>query len=78
MIVLTDGVYTAANPVSQAVAAAEEDIFVHTITFSNGANQSDMQDVAEAGGGNHFHAPDAATLEDVFQQIAGSIAILTE
>lgn len=78
MIVLTDGVYTAANPVPEANAADDESIFVHTITFGAGANQSDMQAVAEAGSGNHYHAPDAAALADVFTQIAGSIAILTE
>ncbi len=78
MIVLTDGVYTAANPVPAATAAATDDIFIHTITFSNGANQADMQAVALAGNGNHFHAPNAAALEDVFAQIAASITILTE
>ena len=78
MVVLTDGVYTAANPVSEASAADGDNIFVHTITFGTGANQSDMQAVAEAGNGNHYHAPDAAALGDVFTQIAGSIAILTE
>ena len=78
MIVLTDGVYTHADPVPQAVAANAEKIFVHTITFGTGANQADMEAVAQAGSGNHFHAPDADALEDVFKQVAGSIAILTE
>jgi len=78
MILLTDGVYTYANPVPAATAAANDNIFIHTITFSNGANQADMQAVAQAGNGNHFHAPNAAALEDVFAQIAASITILTE
>ncbi len=78
MIVLTDGVYTEAYPVPAAIAAAGDDIFIHTITFSNGANQADMQAVAQAGNGNHFHAPNAAALEDVFEQIAATITILTQ
>ena len=78
MILLTDGVYTAANPMPEAISAGADDIFIHTITFGNGANQTDMQDVAQAGNGNHFHAPDAEALDDVFAQIAGSITILTE
>jgi len=78
MIVLTDGVYTAANPVPAAIAARDAGITVHTITFGAGANQTDMQSVASAGHGDHYHAPDVATLEAAFQRIAGSLSILTE
>jgi hypothetical protein len=35
-------------------------------------------DTAIAGGGNHYHAPDAAALSSVFSEIAGSIAILID
>ena len=78
MIVFTDGVYTGPNPVPEAVLAANDDIIVHTITFSNGANQVDMQAVADAGNGEHYHAPDQAALNTVFEQISASITLLTE
>jgi hypothetical protein len=78
MIVFTDGVYTGANPVPAAIAAATAGIKVHTITFSNGANLADMQEVAEEGGGSHYHAPDADTLNEIFRLLAGTITILTE
>ncbi len=78
MIVFTDGVYTEDDPEDAAEDANDDGITIHTITFSNGANQDDMQDVAEAGGGASYHAPDAATLSNIFFDLAGSIAILTE
>jgi len=79
MIVLTDGVYTSGDPTPEAGDAYTVDgITVHTITFSAGANQTDMQAVAVAGHGQHYHAPDAATLSDVFYELAGAITVLTE
>ena len=78
MIVFTDGVYTGADPVPVAQAASDDGIIIHTITFGDGANQLDMQAVASAGYGNHYHAPDAAALDTVFQQISAALAILTE
>ena len=78
MIVLTDGVYTGDDPVPSAATAHASGITVHTITFSNGANQADMQAVASTGGGASYHAVDAATLNDIFTKLAGTITILTE
>ena len=81
MIVLTDGAYTnGIHPSGQAALAADEGIVVHTITFGGVPSGviGDMQSTAAAGGGEHFHAPDPATLNDVFSKIAGSIAILTQ
>lgn len=81
MIVLTDGAYTnGVHPQGEAASAAADGIRVHTITFGGcpASVIADMQDTADAGGGNHYHAPDAATLNDVFSEIAGSIAILTQ
>jgi hypothetical protein len=78
MIVLTDGVYTGVDPVPSAAAAHASGAIVHTITFSNGANQVDMQAVAATGGGASYHAVDAATLNEIFTKLAGTITILTE
>ena len=81
MVVLTDGAYTnGVHPENEAALAAADDIQVHTITFGACPTSViiDMQDTALAGGGYHYHAPDAATLNEVFSEIAGSISILTE
>jgi len=78
MIVLTDGVYTGSDPVPNATAANVAGITIHTITFGINANQTDMQDVAQAGGGSHFHAPDTTTLNSIFSELAGKLTILTE
>ena len=78
MIVFTDGHYTAGDPIPDAANAKAQGIVVHTITFSSGANQSHMLQVATAGGGRHYHAPDVAALNDIFQELAATAAILTE
>ena len=78
MIVLTDGVYTGEDPVPSAAAAHASGVTVHTITFSNGANQADMQSVAATAGGASYHAVDAATLNEIFTKLAGTLTILTE
>ncbi len=44
-----------------------------------GADQSQMQNVATATSGNHYHAPDAAALEAAFREIALTLpVVLTE
>ncbi len=79
MIVMTDGRNTSGNPVAAARQAANQDIIVHSITFASGADQQQMIDVSSAGGGNHYHAPDAVALEQIFREIALSMLVtLTE
>jgi hypothetical protein len=81
MIVLTDGLYNGGTDDPADVATdirSNHDITIHTITFSDAADQASMQSTATNGGGLHYHAPDAATLQDVFHELAGAIAILTE
>lgn len=74
MVVLTDGIWTqGTNPVEVAAAAAAANITVHTITFSDQADQVLMAQVAQAGGGNHYHAPTEEALNDAFRQIAETL-----
>lgn len=74
MVVLTDGIWTQGkNPVEVAVAANAVNITVHAITFSEGADQDLMREVALAGGGNHYHAPDEESLRDIFAEIAQTL-----
>lgn len=78
MIVLTDGNENVGSAEAAAVDCAAEDIVVNTITFSDFANQTLMQSVATIGGGRHFHADNAASLANVFRQLAAEIAQITE
>ena len=77
MILFTDGHATAGRrPRDAAADAAVEKITIHTITFGNGANEPQMQEVAEITGGRHYHAPDAATLHAIFQEIAFTLPVI--
>lgn len=74
MVVLTDGVKTQGiDPVIVAQAAAAANITVHTITFSQQADQALMQQVAAIGGGNHYHAPSDEALQAIFKEIAETL-----
>lgn len=74
MVVLTDGIGNQGrDPVDVAIAAAAANVTVHTITFSEQADQQKMMQVAAAGGGNHFHAPNESVLRDIFKQIADTL-----
>lgn len=71
MIVMTDGQHNAGrNPWLAAEDAARAGIQVHTVTFSNQADQYTMGVTAKAGNGKHFHAPNGDALEEIFREIA--------
>ncbi|HEY6564549.1 MAG TPA: vWA domain-containing protein, partial [Pirellulaceae bacterium] len=77
MIVLTDGLHNQGDPpIMLAANAVANNIVIHTITFSATADQAGMQQLAEATYGKHFHAPDSAALQVVFQQIARTLPVL--
>lgn len=78
IILMTDGIHNeGVNPLVTVVNAASHNMTVHTITFSNGANQSLMLQVAQATqGGFHFHADAANDLSHVFREIAKSLAVV--
>ena len=80
IVLLTDGMLTQGDdPVALAATALSQNIKVHTITFSAQADQDLMQQVATAGGGFHYHAPDAATLSSIFATLAETLpAMLVE
>lgn len=56
--------------------AQQPELVVHTITFSNSANQVTMREVARVGGGNHYHAPTAERLEEIFREIALTLPVI--
>jgi Mg-chelatase subunit ChlD len=77
IIVMTDGHWTdGSSPVDAASRAAAADITVHAITFSTNADEALMKNVAKTGRGRHFHAPDAATLKQIYQEIALTLPII--
>jgi Ca-activated chloride channel family protein len=78
MIVLTDGRQNVGNALTAARECADAGIIVHTITFADVADQTLMRQVADATGGQHFHAPSATALKQIFRALAAQTARLTE
>jgi Mg-chelatase subunit ChlD len=81
IILLTDGLENC--DVGQAYPAAQnlakENVAINTISFGADADQSLMKSISKVGKGRHFHAPDNATLADVFHEIAMSFhTMITE
>ena len=77
IVVMTDGNFNrGGTPIPSANVAAGRGHTIHTVTFSAGANQAIMQDVARIGGGLHFHADDADDLEEAFREIARTLSVL--
>jgi Mg-chelatase subunit ChlD len=77
MVLMTDGIHnTGPEPVISARVAAQNDIVIHTVTFSVDADIPRMQDVAKATGGEHFHADDQTELVDIFKRIAATLPVM--
>lgn len=81
MVVMTDGIQNR-EPWAQGVATGLMGNYlltIHTVTFGEGANQQDMQEVAAIGGGKHYHAATGEDLIRIFEEIANNLpTILTE
>ena len=77
VIVMTDGRQNRGVSPDIVVRDAEAaGVVVHTITFSEGANQALMQEVAEIGGGIHLHAQNDEELLEALQTIARQLQVL--
>jgi Mg-chelatase subunit ChlD len=77
MVLMTDGIHnTGPEPVLSAQVAAQNDIVIHTVTFSVDADIRRMQDVAKATGGEHFHADDQKELVEIFRRIAATLPVM--
>ena len=76
IIVMTDGNFNrGGTPIPSANVAANRGHTIHTITFSNGANQAIMRDIARIGGGRHIHADGAGDLSEAFREIARTLRV---
>ena len=77
VILMTDGNHnTGVNPVVIARDSKAAGIIVNTITFSRGANQALMKQVARETGGIHLHANNNAQLIQAFRDLANEIPVL--
>jgi len=76
-VLLTDG---ASNSYAQTIAAANtaasSSIIIYTIGFGGDVNPDELQDVADATGGEYYFAGDLNALQDVFALIALKVAEL--
>ena len=80
VIIMTDGNHnTGISPLLVAPDAQAEKVVVHTITFSSGANQTMMAQLAAETGGIHLHADTSEQLIEAFREIALALPVaLTE
>jgi len=77
IILMTDGIQNRtpdAETIVPTILNREQTCF--TISFGSGANQSLMVYIANETGGTHYHAPDGAALQNVFEEIARTIAVV--
>ncbi len=81
IVVLTDGINNRNPDPEDAVRGIVlgNNVTIHTVTFTPGADQTAMKEVARLGGGRHYHANDGGTLVEIFEEIANNLpTILTE
>ena len=77
IVVMTDGRWNEGIiPTDIAEDCVVENVRVHTITFSQGANKKLMEDVAEIANGVHLHADTDEQLIEVFRTIARQLLVL--
>ncbi|MEO2047661.1 MAG: vWA domain-containing protein [Pirellulales bacterium] len=77
MVLMTDGRHNKGpEPIISARRAALQKIIIHTVTFSSEEDFTRMRAVADATGGQHYHAPTAAELERIFRVIAATLPVL--
>ena len=81
MVVMTDGMHNQGiDPVAVAQTLMNNyHLTIHTVTLGSGADQNRMGQVAQIGGGKHYHANQGDELVAIFQEIANNLpTILTQ
>jgi Mg-chelatase subunit ChlD/subtilisin-like proprotein convertase family protein len=74
MIVLTDGNHnTDPDPFDVIDSDVDDDIRIFTIGFGADADEELMREIAERTGGQYYFAPDQATLQQVYVDLAGTV-----
>ena len=75
IILMTDGIHNTGDTpesIAEDIVSAY-DVIIHTVTFGSGADIARMQEVADIGGGTHFHAANGDEFVDVFEEIANNL-----
>lgn len=77
LIIMSDGLQTTGtDQLYAAQQAAEDYVMIYTVTFSDEADATSMQEVAAAAAGKHYHADDSYQLNQVFEDIARGLPTL--
>ena len=81
IVVLTDGLNNNGRNPADVVRDIRlgNNVIIHTVTFTEGADQASMMEVAQLGGGRHYHAENGDLLIDTFAEIANNLpTVLTQ
>ena len=81
IVVLTDGDSNNGRNPADVVRdiRLSSNVTIHTVTFTEGAVQGPMMEVARLGGGRHYHAENGDLLIDTFEEIANNLpTVLTQ
>ncbi|TWU35018.1 von Willebrand factor type A domain protein [Novipirellula artificiosorum] len=71
LVLMSDGNHNiGTDPLLAASEAANQQIPIYTVSFSEEADQVLMQQIADMTGGTHYHAVDGAQLNEAFRNIA--------
>lgn len=74
VVLFSDGVNNeGTDPEVEAATLGDAGYTIHTVSFSDQADQNLMQSIAAASGGNHYHATSAEELRAAFKEIARSL-----
>ena len=77
IVVMTDGNQNeGVSPSSVATECRNAGVVVHAITFSEGADEELMDNVADETGGTHLHAGSDEQLIEAFETIAKQVQVL--
>jgi len=77
MIVMTDGRHNRGpDPRGVARRLSDQRVTLHTITFGRDADERRMREVAQIGGGRHYHADNGLELEEIYREIALTLSTI--
>ncbi|MEO1526340.1 MAG: VWA domain-containing protein [Planctomycetota bacterium] len=77
IILMSDGSHTTGtDPIAAAQTLANEKVMIYTISFSDQADYTLLEDIAKIGTGKHYHASNSGELADVFRELARSLPTL--
>ncbi|MEM7785546.1 MAG: VWA domain-containing protein, partial [Planctomycetota bacterium] len=81
IVVLSDGQSNSGTDPLDATDSiiASNNVTIHTVTFTLGADKDSMAEVSYRGRGRHYHTDEGDELVDIFEEIANNLpTILTE